>query len=54
MARTDAVVTVVFPATCALVGQVKPKVKSNLRNFRTHNGIDAQDHLLAVQKEVQN
>lgn len=29
-----------------------PKSRSNLRNFRTHAGIDAQAHLLTVEKEV--
>ncbi|CAM9562536.1 unnamed protein product [Pylaiella littoralis] len=32
-------------------GEVKPNAKSNLRNFRTSNGIDAQDHLLAVERQ---
>lgn len=35
-----------------LAWQVTPKSKSNLRNFRTHAGIDAQAHLLTVEKEV--
>ena len=31
---------------------MKPKARSTLRNFRTRLNIDAQDHLLAVEKQV--
>lgn len=42
---------------CVAVGcvsneQVKPEARSNLRKFRSQAGIDAQEHLLAIQKQV--
>eukprot|EP00903_Cladosiphon_okamuranus_P019551 g17982.t1 len=32
-------------------GEVKPEARSNLRKFRSQAGIDAQEHLLAIQKQ---
>lgn len=37
-----------------LIGQVKAEARSNLRNFRSQAGIDAQEHLLAIEKQVCN
>lgn len=31
---------------------MKPEVRSILRSFRSQAGIDAQEHLLAIQKQV--
>ncbi|CAM9853634.1 unnamed protein product, partial [Ectocarpus fasciculatus] len=32
-------------------GELKPEAKSNLRKFRSQQGIDAQEHLIAVEKQ---
>ncbi|CAM9770905.1 unnamed protein product [Ectocarpus sp. 4 AP-2014] len=32
-------------------GEVKPEARSNLRKFRSQAGIDAQEHLLAIEKQ---
>ena len=35
-----------------LLLQLTPEAKSNLRRFRSQAGIDAQEHLIAVEKQV--
>ncbi|CAM9748259.1 unnamed protein product [Scytosiphon promiscuus] len=32
-------------------GEVKPETRSNLRKFRSQSGIDAQEHLIALEKQ---